>query len=188
MPSRRPSEHKKPGRKPGIPAVGGKSPSESTRPTSGRVLPGLRRPLETLPRNANAIHRRHSERSPTGRDRACHSSRLVPGVQKEGRTGGARRLARLAAGPSRVGAHRVAALRLGQHALADRGGLQLPPAVEAHAAAGWCRCGIACRKCFSAGTNNFKPRPSNPQLACRRNRLAGQRKNPLVVVFLTTPD
>ena len=95
-------------------------------------LPGLRRTIEADRRHADPLCRRHSA-GRAGSDRAHDPQRLVPELPETCRAEGARCFARRDVGQPRVGAFGLAALRLGQHALANRPGVQLPSATEDHA-------------------------------------------------------
>ncbi len=74
-----------------------------------------------LRRDARPLHGRHS-RNATGSHRAHDPSRLVPALPKESRADGAHGVAGIDVRQPDAGAHSLTALRLGQHAFANRRG------------------------------------------------------------------
>ena len=122
--------------------AGAQGPSSATpcthRPAtraSVAVLPALPGSTEALPANPHPLHRGYSRGDHSSRDRTYDPSRLVPAVQEVGRAQGSRRLAGGDVGQPYRHDDGLDALRAGQHALADRRGVQLPSADEAHRAA-----------------------------------------------------
>ena len=104
------------------------------RPAAGAPLaplPPLRRPAAAMHRYAYTLYRGHPARDPAGGDRARDPSRLVSALQEASRAHGIRCPAGSDAGQPHPGPLVVAALRPGQHAFADRRGLQLPLPTEA---------------------------------------------------------
>ena len=93
--------------------------------------PALRRSFASLRGNPYALYRGHPGH-PTGGHGAYDPPRLVSPLPETGRAGGSRRPAWRDAGQSCAGLVGLAALRPGQYAGPDRGGLQLPLADESH--------------------------------------------------------
>ena len=124
---------RRPGAKPGHRGSRRKPPEHIDHHKEHRAdrCPRLRWSSATLRGNPYPLYRRHSAHS-AGSDRAYDPPRLVPQVPETGRADGSRRPAWLDAGQPCAGAVGLAALRPGQYALADRGGLQLPLADEDH--------------------------------------------------------
>ena len=94
----------------GQPTAGPRAGRREKRPPR-RLLSRLRRAVERMLRNAHAIHRRHSRRHPPGHHRTHDPPRLVLPLPEEGRTAGARRLARFDVRASAAGARGLDALR-----------------------------------------------------------------------------
>src|SRR3990172_5796268 len=155
----------------------------SLRNALARRLPRLWRAGPRVPRTpAEAVHRRHPGRPAGGSHRAHDCRLLVRSVQKRSRADGARRLAALAAGPSRGGALGLAALWFGEHALANSRRVQSSLAVD---------------RDDGRSVRHVEPLAGNPlplvradstrgarlrRAAWRRNELAGAGKNVVAVV------
>ena len=105
----------------------------STRGPSSAPLSALLGSLETLRGHAHALYGRYPRRHKAGGHRTHNPSRLVPAVPEDGRTGGSQRTAARRLGQPHVGHDVLAALRPGQHTLADRRRVQLPLPDEGHA-------------------------------------------------------
>ena len=157
---------KKPGRKAGQAAA-----ARRARDASGRGLSAVRWSVVPRRRDTDALHRRHSP-SAASSHRAHDPSRLVPGVRQESRADPHHGVAGLDVGQPHAGTDRLAALRVGQHAVADRRGVQLSSADESHArrpdadvAAGW-------RGSCPHGTNRFTRRRST-RPCCTATKAAG---------------
>src|SRR6266849_790575 len=152
------------------------------RPHADR-LPHLSRAGRRLPLVADASHRRHPRRHPTGGDRTYDSALLVLEVQQARRTSCTRRLAWLANRPARRSAVGLAALLAGHHLVSDYRRVQLPPALQANSG----RIGADVAATPGDGVRLV---PANSGagvgfggVARRRDRLAGQRQDPLAVVL-----
>ena len=147
---------RRPGAKPGHPGRDEALPNTST--TTRSIGPSVARIVAVVCSGANETRTRYTEDipdiQPEVTEHVIHRD-WCPKCRKQVEPAGSRRLARLDAGQPCAGAVGLAALRPGQHALADRGGLQLPLADEDHAPAGWCRCGIGCRPSSTPGTSRF---------------------------------
>ena len=139
---------------------------------SSRGLSRLSRPAPALCRDADPDHRRDS-RNRAGGHRAYNSSRLVPFLQKESRAGSARCPAGIDLGQQSAGAFGLAALLLGQHALADCQSLWFSPAVSPQPRRADCDVATAAGDSFRLVPRNSKSGPRFGRAARRRNRLAG---------------
>ena len=154
-----------------------------TRGASAEVLSRLWDCSQKMPSHPHTIYRGHSRRPQGGSDRTYDISRLVSEVQEKRGADRFRGSAKLDFGQSRVGLDGLAALRLGQHALADHRSVQFPPADQAHA-----RRADRSMAAFGGDFRNVV-RTNSPTgerirgVARRRDQLAGKRENALVVVF-----
>ena len=160
--------------------------ADADRPSGGTPIVGMSqvpRTGSTLPILADPGHRGHPRRHHTGGDRTYDSSLLVPPVQEHRRAGHARRFAWLDNRPAGRRALGLAALSAGHHAGADHRRVQLPPPVQA--VFRWPGTDVAPAAGNPLGLVPGNPGPSPRQRRAprRRDRLAGQRQDILVVVF-----
>ena len=179
------SRRKRPGCKEGHPGSRRPPPERIDQREEHRLksLSRVRRSAETLSSHPHPLHRRHSRRHPAGGHGAYHPPRLVPTMQEKRRTGGGRRLAGLHAGQPRAGFGGLVALRPGQHALANRRSLQLPPANEVDAGGFDPTVATVAGDSRTVVRRDSRPRLALGGVARRRDQLAGQRENALAVVF-----
>src|SRR3972149_242416 len=153
------------------------------RGASFALLSGVRRQVEPLSKPPDALRRRYSRRPEGGSCRAYDSPRLVCAVPEAGGTCGDRRLAELDARQSGIDADGLAALRPGQHAVANRRGVQFSPADQAD------RKRIDPTMASIGGYFARLARTDSPRglaiggFARRRDKLASVGQNTLVVVF-----
>ncbi len=153
------------------------------RGTSFAMLSGVRRKVETLPSHAHTVYRGHSRGPQGGSCRAYNPSRLVSEMQKERRAGCARRPAALRFGQPRAGFDGLAALRLGQHALANHRSLQFSFAHKAHARRAGRSVAAIGGDFRSVVRTDSSGGPAIGGFACRRDQLAGRGRHALAVVF-----
>lgn len=155
-------------------------PSRGTHPLG---LPQVSRAGATVPGFANAGRRGHSHRHHAGGHRTHDPSLLVSPLQDHRRAYRARCLAGLHDRPAGRGALGLAALPAGHDAGASHRCVQLPSPVQA----------VLRRPdpdvaAVAGGSPGLVPRDRDSALrqrgvACRRDRVAGQRQDLLVVVF-----
>src|SRR5262245_5418847 len=150
-----------------------------------RGLSVLQRAAETLQRNSHAVCRRHpvAGSAAASSHGTHHSSGLVSDLPEAGGTEGPRRVARSQPRQPRAGLGRLVALCTGEYAVPDHRCLQLSSATE--------------NLCWRIGTDVLPPAGNLVRLvransaagvelggaSCRRERLACEWQNPLVVVL-----
>jgi transposase len=181
------SRQKRPGAKPGhMPVRGERLPSGST---ITRTIEPSAVPTAAVAQTLRGNPRRYTEDIPDI-SRKRPSTRSIATGAPSARRRSSRRVPDALPG-SQLG-NRVlvlvglVALRLGQHALANRRGLQLPPANQAHPGGlvqMWYRLQAILFAWYEADSARS---PAIGRAARRRKRLAGKRQNPLAVVLCTT--
>ena len=160
--------------------------ADADRPPRGTHARGLSQVSgagATLPWFADPRHRGHPRRHHAGGHRTHDPSLLVPTVSHRRRTDGPRRLARLLDRPAGRGPLGVAALLAGHDTGPDPRRVQLPPPVQAVFRRPDRDVAAVAGDPPGLGSRNPDPGPPKRRVARRRDRLAGQRRDLLVVVF-----
>ena len=168
-----------------IPARGGRRPRSIDRRIDHRLeaCPECHGPLTRTNQTRTRDHRGHPRGDHAGRHRAHDPSRLVPPLPEGRRAGRHRRPARRHARQSHPGPLGLAPLRAGQHPLPDRRRLQPSPDVQAHPRRPGPDVVSAPGDPLRLVSGDPDPGVGLGGPARRRDRLAGQRQDPLAVVL-----